>query len=277
MGIFISTLIPKRGMLYAILRMEVVGRQAAIGVLKKRPLRRGIAAPPSSTPRRLIRRLKMPAENWLAFDSDAYEDDTFETLEEAKAWLTENNEEGIGEGAMSGRSFIAKITHRTKFTETDQKENYHEHTDACPEDCGEETWPYDPDFENVGKLDFVEVKDAENKCATCGGDGIERCTNPDHGFIYALVFTDMGRIGCPLCGHDEKHRIPNSKCPDCGGTGKTPLAGSVEAGPEIGDVCMWEKGESRCFGDFKPNIHVAPKLVIMRRADVERKIKEAGK
>ena len=56
-------------------------------------------------------------------------------------------------------------------------------------------------------------------CSTCEGDGIERCDNPDHGFIQALVFTDMGRIGCPCCGHDEKHRIMGSKCPDCNGTG----------------------------------------------------------
>ena len=56
-------------------------------------------------------------------------------------------------------------------------------------------------------------------CPTCEGDGIERCTNPDHGFIQALSFTDIGRLGCPCCGHDEKHRIMGCKCPDCNGTG----------------------------------------------------------
>jgi len=56
-------------------------------------------------------------------------------------------------------------------------------------------------------------------CPTCEGDGIERCTNPDHGFIQALSSTDTGRIGCPCCGHDEKHRIMGCKCPDCNGTG----------------------------------------------------------
>lgn len=48
-------------------------------------------------------------------------------------------------------------------------------------------------------------------CPTCEGDGIERCTNPDHGFGR--------RLGCPCCGHDEKHRIMGCKCPDCNGTG----------------------------------------------------------
>ena len=56
-------------------------------------------------------------------------------------------------------------------------------------------------------------------CPTCEGDGIERCDNPDHGFIQAMSVNDMGRIGCPCCGHDEKHRIMGSKCPDCNGTG----------------------------------------------------------
>lgn len=56
-------------------------------------------------------------------------------------------------------------------------------------------------------------------CLTCEGDGIERCDNPDHGFIQEMTFNDMGRLGCPCCGHDEKHRITGSKCPDCNGTG----------------------------------------------------------
>jgi hypothetical protein len=57
------------------------------------------------------------------------------------------------------------------------------------------------------------------ECPTCKGDGIERCDNPDHGFIQAMSFTDMGRIGCPLCGHDLEHRIMGCKCPDCNGSG----------------------------------------------------------
>jgi ssDNA-binding Zn-finger/Zn-ribbon topoisomerase 1 len=65
-------------------------------------------------------------------------------------------------------------------------------------------------------------------CPTCEGDGIERCTNPDHGFIQALSFTDMGRIGCPCCGHDEKHRIIGCKCPDCNGTGVVKGAKNTE-------------------------------------------------
>lgn len=56
-------------------------------------------------------------------------------------------------------------------------------------------------------------------CPTCGGDGIERCDNPDHGFIKLSGYSDIGRIGCPACGHDPQHRIMGCKCPDCNGSG----------------------------------------------------------
>ena len=56
------------------------------------------------------------------------------------------------------------------------------------------------------------------KCIECNGTGMEICSNPDHGFISAMP-GDVGRIGCPCCGSDELHRIPNTKCGVCGGTG----------------------------------------------------------
>ena len=60
-------------------------------------------------------------------------------------------------------------------------------------------------------------------CPVCKGDGKERCTNPDHGFISALSFHDIGRIGCPCCGHDPEHIVTNGgDCEFCNGTGKVP-------------------------------------------------------
>jgi len=56
------------------------------------------------------------------------------------------------------------------------------------------------------------------ECLTCNGTGMEICDNPDHGFIAAMP-GDISRLGCPCCGHDEEHRISNTKCEDCGGTG----------------------------------------------------------
>lgn len=63
----------------------------------------------------------------------------------------------------------------------------------------------------------------EMDCETCNGTGKEICSNPDHGFLGAIGFTDEGRIGCPCCGHDEDHAIPNTVCYDCKGTGKLTL------------------------------------------------------
>lgn len=53
------------------------------------------------------------------------------------------------------------------------------------------------------------------------GDGKETCHNPDHGFIYALTFTDIERLGCPVCGHDEDHKVINGgDCETCKGKGE---------------------------------------------------------
>jgi len=61
-------------------------------------------------------------------------------------------------------------------------------------------------------------------CPECGGDGKETCTNPDHGFINAFSFNDIGRIGCPCCGHDDNHKVPNGgKCEVCEGNGKVTM------------------------------------------------------
>jgi hypothetical protein len=61
-------------------------------------------------------------------------------------------------------------------------------------------------------------------CPECGGDGKETCTNPDHGFISALGWHDIGRIGCPCCGHDPDHKVYNGgKCEVCDGNGKVTM------------------------------------------------------
>ena len=64
-------------------------------------------------------------------------------------------------------------------------------------------------------------------CPACGGDGKETCNNPDHGFIESMPGNrgwDLGRLGCPICGHDENHKVPHGgKCENCNGTGKVDL------------------------------------------------------
>ena len=59
----------------------------------------------------------------------------------------------------------------------------------------------------------------QEKCLSCGGDGIETCDNPDHGFIIAMG-GEIERLGCPCCGHDPDHKM-KGPCPECDGSGFT--------------------------------------------------------
>lgn len=58
-------------------------------------------------------------------------------------------------------------------------------------------------------------------CPDCGGDGVETCNNPDHGFITSglSVTNELTRLGCPCCGHDPNHKIKGCECDRCNGTG----------------------------------------------------------
>lgn len=57
-------------------------------------------------------------------------------------------------------------------------------------------------------------------CPCCAGDGKETCHNPDHGFISALSFHDIGRLGCPVCGSHPQHKVrKGGSCEVCDGTG----------------------------------------------------------
>ena len=99
-------------------------------------------------------------DKYVAFFAANCESETFETFEEAEKWLTDGYEtdidEGYSEETMNGFDYIAKITHRSKFTESDRKENYHEHTDDCPEKCDEEEWPHDNAFDIIGNITLEE-------------------------------------------------------------------------------------------------------------------------
>lgn len=79
-----------------------------------------------------------------------------------------------------------------------------------------------PNCKKAGTLAWQDDSNPETdeveKCEECMGTGYEICNNPDHGFISSMP-GDIGRLGCPACGHDEQHRIMSSKCPICKGSG----------------------------------------------------------
>jgi len=97
------------------------------------------------------------------------------------------------------------------------------------------------------------------KCKECNGTGMEICNNPDHGFIDA-VGGETGRLGCPACGHDELHRIKNTKCEACEGTGN--MTPQSRCTPEIiKKMCEYaeefeafKKDADTHFGGLRPEI-----------------------
>ena len=95
----------------------------------------------------------MIQDKYVAYDADSGEYETFEAFESAKKWLTI----GFGEETCAGNSYIAKITHTTSYEITDKKEDYHEHTDECPDDCNKEEWSYRAEFDTVGEIILNEA------------------------------------------------------------------------------------------------------------------------
>lgn len=94
---------------------------------------------------------------YVAYDAANGEYEEFETLKEAEDWLKEGDGEGIFDEACRGQNYIAEIQYRSVVTKTDEKENYHVHTDKCPEDCDEEEWPYSDDFDWIGHHSYEKI------------------------------------------------------------------------------------------------------------------------
>jgi len=74
-------------------------------------------------------------------------------------------------------------------------------------------------MEHAGEMCHENQRD--ETCPVCGGDGKETCNNPDHGAIESgILGGEVRRLGCPVCGHDPDHKVPDGgKCEKCGGTG----------------------------------------------------------
>lgn len=78
-----------------------------------------------------------------------------------------------------------------------------------------------------------EAKRDELECEKCKGTGFELCDNPDHGFLDAFSFLDIGRLGCPACGHDEMRRT-KYRCDNCFGTGYSCKNEDFKSGCDFG-------------------------------------------
>ncbi len=93
-------------------------------------------------------------DRYVAYDAYIQEFVTFPDLASAEEWLLSDIlEDGCyAEEYACGDCYIAKITHETAYNVTDKKSHYHEHDDDCSEDCDEEEWPYDDEYDVVGDI-----------------------------------------------------------------------------------------------------------------------------
>jgi len=93
---------------------------------------------------------------YVAFYAEQCEYKAFETFVEAEKWLIKmslNDSEGYPMETIYGGDYIAKITYRSKYIETDNKDNYPEYDELS----SEEQWVYD--WDSIGHIVMEEVKD----------------------------------------------------------------------------------------------------------------------
>lgn len=88
--------------------------------------------------------------NFVAYCTDSGEYEEFDTFEEAEAWLKEQDQEdGISKDIEQGGSYIAKITHRSKYVIDHFKTDYISR--------GEE-WPWNEESEDAGHVEYIPVE-----------------------------------------------------------------------------------------------------------------------
>lgn len=106
---------------------------------------------------------------WLAFDAANGDLEMFKTFNEAVAWLTDNDGEGISIEAEQGDNWIAEIQYKSVVTPLEKKEDYCEcmdredrDSDVC-EICGkEEVWPYDSNFDYIADHRYERIDYGED-------------------------------------------------------------------------------------------------------------------
>jgi len=105
----------------------------------------------------------MKKDLYVACYSADYQVETFKTFEEAKKWLEEFYDEEISEETESGQDYIAKITHRSKFTITQDKEKdgykWNEEASGYFIDGNPDNEEWVSEFDKLGQVEFVQVKD----------------------------------------------------------------------------------------------------------------------
>jgi hypothetical protein len=116
--------------------------------------------------RKKVEELEKPVDGkFFAYNATEGDFQEFDSFEAAADWIKEFNQDsdfGVSEEFQNGDCFIGKITHRSKYTITDRKENYCQKVcEECPlqeaSDCGHERWPFNDYWEYVGDLSFEPI------------------------------------------------------------------------------------------------------------------------
>ncbi len=107
----------------------------------------------------------MARDKYVAHYSANNESQTFNTFEKAEKWLKDQWDEDAGDGyseeSCSGGDYIAKITHRSEFVETQNKEkdgykwNEEAHGYFIDGNPDEEEWT--SEFDALGEIRLKEV------------------------------------------------------------------------------------------------------------------------
>ena len=107
-------------------------------------------------------------KKYIAYYAADNETEEFETFDQAKKWLESFHDdarcdEGYSEESCGGEDYIAKITHRSKFTETDNIKNYpiwDEENQEYVNDDGD-CWNHSSNIDIEGDLTIEEIKEGK--------------------------------------------------------------------------------------------------------------------
>lgn len=98
-------------------------------------------------------------KKYLAYDAGENEYESFETIEQARAWLKEGFlQDGEGYHPDTESCKIYELKETVTLTVVDEKKNYkYQSEEDAPEGEEDDVWPYDNAFDTVSKHEFKPV------------------------------------------------------------------------------------------------------------------------
>lgn len=97
---------------------------------------------------------------YVAYDAANSDYEWFETVEEAKKWLTHDDGDGISEEACNGQNFISEIQYRSVVTKIEDRDDYCKCENMEDEECvcNKQAWEHSEDFSWIGVHDYEKIE-----------------------------------------------------------------------------------------------------------------------